>query len=1163
MKIKSFFKAASLTAAMLSSFTLLAEAELALDFNVESGTEQITATVGDEAVMKNDASAKFTLELPESFMEKAFPDGQKPSSFTFRPAEDKSDSASLFSVYFVGDGTEESPYLISNADDLDRFSSLINSDFRGEYVGAHYALTDDIDLGGIDWVPAGYYSDETKYLYTFQGVFDGQGHSISNFVIKSNTAYAGLFGLIYNGSVKNLTVSNARIQIKTSSAIYAGALAGRVLALNGNQTVIENCHAENAEINIESTQYSVYAGGLVGYLHASLGASIKLSGCSSKADLIGYQSDSYVSPGKDTRFNVTLGGLAGYVGATGENSTIDISTSYSLSHINGKSDVLRSASAGGNDNVKAGGLLGYFGSEKDAVITLRNCYASGGVLAESRSDSFAGGLLGYLIAASSASTVENCYANANVYASSSVRTAYLGGFTSIAGVLDSTDLVIHNCYAAGNVIGFESNITEGGKFTSYALEQTSASQTVNSKIKFSGCFTLKDSLLYCNKPYTPETEIDHELSAESAGDLSSYIGFSDTDWKTGEDSYPYPVLTATSHRLPKITVVFLSGSETFRKLTGNTYGTSVSAPDKTPDSHYIFSHWSLMPDSDAVTPSDIRLTGDTLFFANFTDEYRSYTISFSADGVIIKTEELPYGSAITFPAAPEKAPDQAFRYTFSHWSDTENGADNCKNATVSGDTTYYAVYTRTETGVWDGTTSVPFDSGDGTENSPYQVKTASNLYFLSQNINSDEYRKSFYVLARDIDLGGNEWLPIGNEEYPFSGNFNGAGYTISNFKITSPAPYVGVFGLLQNATVSKLAVSDFVIDVTLAKESATLYAGAVAGKLTTGGINALSEISECSSTGTIKVSSASVQSAFTYVGGIVGEAATPTADDTMLIYLENCYSLANISVDTPSLSMVGGITGHFRAATLGIAGIDRCYFAGEILAKSNVSAYAGGIVGFLADSSAYIETSLSEAVLYAAAEKGTVRNCFATGDVKAETSKASCYAGHIYGNGNAEATMANCVAYKNMKVVGSKVPKFTALVDSLETFYDPAYLAELGFDVDTVWTTDGKALPILSYENLSKNVFRIKTFSYDAESRTLTVSLLLSFRDTESYTVLAGAYNNRGKMIDLVAHKTENAATLQTVDLELDALDDAETFTVSVVDSATLALLESPLELRV
>ena len=52
-------------------------------------------------------------------------------------------------------------------------------------------------------------------------------------------------------------------------------------------------------------------------------------------------------------------------------------------------------------------------------------------------------------------------------------------------------------------------------------------------------------------------------------------------------------------------------------------------------------------------------------------------------------------------------------------------------------------------------------------------------------------------------------------------------------------------------------------------------------------------------------------------------------------------------------------------------------------------------------------------------------------------------------------------------------------------------------------------------------------------------------------------------MIDLATQKTENAAKLQTVDLELDALDEAETFTVSVVDSATLALLESPLELRV
>lgn len=60
----------------------------------------------------------------------------------------------------------------------------------------------------------------------------------------------------------------------------------------------------------------------------------------------------------------------------------------------------------------------------------------------------------------------------------------------------------------------------------------------------------------------------------------------------------------------------------------------------------------------------------------------------------------------------------------------------------------------------------------------------------------------------------------------------------------------------------------------------------------------------------------------------------------------------------------------------------------------------------------------------------------------------------------------------------------------------------------------------------------------------------------ESYTVLAGAYSNRGKMVDFAMKKVDNAEKLQTVEIELYDMDieEPETFTISVVDSATLAL---------
>ena len=100
----------------------------------------------------------------------------------------------MTSVFFNGEGTEESPYLLSNAADLRRFSTVINADTSGEYLNAYFVLTNDIDYGGAEWTPVGTYATETGYNTAFQGHFDGQGHTISNFVITNEYRYIGFFG---------------------------------------------------------------------------------------------------------------------------------------------------------------------------------------------------------------------------------------------------------------------------------------------------------------------------------------------------------------------------------------------------------------------------------------------------------------------------------------------------------------------------------------------------------------------------------------------------------------------------------------------------------------------------------------------------------------------------------------------------------------------------------------------------------------------------------------------------------------------------------------------------------------------------------------------------------------------------------------------------------
>ena len=90
---------------------------------------------------------------------------------------------------------------------------------------AHYVLINDIDLSGTEWSNPG----------IFNGMFDGQGHTISgiNFVgtVENCDFYWGLFSMA-NGTVCNLNLEGRLITTITSTndikyGACAGGLCGR------------------------------------------------------------------------------------------------------------------------------------------------------------------------------------------------------------------------------------------------------------------------------------------------------------------------------------------------------------------------------------------------------------------------------------------------------------------------------------------------------------------------------------------------------------------------------------------------------------------------------------------------------------------------------------------------------------------------------------------------------------------------------------------------------------------------------------------------------------------------------------------------------------------------------------------------------------------------
>lgn len=146
-------------------------------------------------------------------------------------------------IPFAGEGSEANPYLISTSEEMYEFAEIVNSgySFEGEYL----KLTDDLllfDAGTSTaeikntWIPIG-----TDFDCSFNGSFDGDGHEIKGVYIYSDGGIQGLFGCVWGGEIKNLTLSESVI---SGSGHYVGGIAAIILSSdegNHNDGLIENC----------------------------------------------------------------------------------------------------------------------------------------------------------------------------------------------------------------------------------------------------------------------------------------------------------------------------------------------------------------------------------------------------------------------------------------------------------------------------------------------------------------------------------------------------------------------------------------------------------------------------------------------------------------------------------------------------------------------------------------------------------------------------------------------------------------------------------------------------------------------------------------------------------------------------------------------------------
>lgn len=273
-------------------------------------------------------------------------------------ADDKLPSYSVMtSVGYPGSGTQEDPYQIYTANDL-------------QNINGHswYKLMNDIDLNGVKWQPIGRNGATMANL-------DGGGFTIKNLNVKDSASdFCGLFSTLQDATITNLTLEGCSVDGGSKTAILAGDMTSCTIS---NVTIIKA--NVKGDANVGALAGNAYYCTLqnVQILESTIGGSSLVGGIVGTAD----------------RLNITLSSFNGDVTGSGNVGGI-------CAKANSQTVISRSCTSGtvtgtGTDT-KAAGIV----AESRARIS--DCFTTANISAPG----YVGGIVGLNYA-----SVSNCYAS--------------------------------------------------------------------------------------------------------------------------------------------------------------------------------------------------------------------------------------------------------------------------------------------------------------------------------------------------------------------------------------------------------------------------------------------------------------------------------------------------------------------------------------------------------------------------------------------------------------------------------------------------------------------------------------------------------------------------------------------------------------------------------
>ena len=827
----------------------------------------------------------------------------------------------------IGDGSVDKPYQISTAAELAWFRDQVNS--GNNSISA--TLTEDIDLSEfchaadgtkyteeVSWTPIG-----NSLNNRYRGTFDGNGKTISNLYINATSGnYAGFFGVVDAGCIKNITFDNAKVK-STVKSRSTGILIGQA-----SNNFIENIKTlESCSVDGVNT-----VGGIAG---SAMGNIIK---CENHARVNSMAS---------------VGGIVGRYKGYDKSKSITSCANYGV--VTG---------SGGS----AGGMVGYFDSG-----TIQNCANYGDVTGTDN--------VGNLIGFADECNLNNVLGTGNVTATSSDPAGLLVGnvrnsSSTASGILaynSSAKLTINGAEQTGEAvkaIGVGS-LTSAEKIKAFSAEQLKSGlvafilqENVSGSAKWGQNLNTDDYPLLgsANKVYS-----DSPVIMKCSGELDGTGTFTNTK-PAQEGTFTIKHGDSPTHHefvAPTCTVDgnieywvcnLCHKSFSDEQMTQEVSNLAVSATGHEYD------------ENDKCTKCQqeipfLTLGNNSITIGKVQGElkkisgYNLYKYTAPEDGTLEVTANSngkdTYGTLWESRTAA----------SYLTYNDDVNGSDFKITYTVTKGTTYY-IGAREFNGnaiVGDVTLNVKLTvlqlpagmTGKGTEAEPFVLKTADHLAWFRNYVNEghlgacakiaddvNEIDMSTVCHKADTEKQVEElsWTPIGKSyDNRYQGTFDGNGKTIRNLYINATSGDAGFFGYADAGCIKNITFDNAKVNSTgnntgilagyeefcIIENIKTFANCSVHGGKIVGGIagNTFGNIINCENHAMVMGTS--------FVGGIVGYY---NGSDNSIT------SCANYGVVTGSAEGVGGMAGNFIASP---GTIQNCANYGDITGTLNV----GNLIG--------------------------------------------------------------------------------------------------------------------------------------------------------------------------------------------------------------------------